>query len=71
MSAQAFIQSLFSGEMKTNPACEMHAEIIKQLYSEKYGFKLTKPSKDESMLDLLCTDEAELNPDFVEQVEEL
>ena len=57
--------------MKTNPACEMHAEIIKQLYSEKYGFKLTKPSKDESMLDLLCTDEAELNPDFVEQVEEL
>lgn len=57
--------------MKTNPACEMHADIIKQLYSEKYGFKLTKPIKDESLLDMLCEEETELNPDFVEQVEEL
>ena len=47
MTAQAFIQSLFAGDLKTNAACEMHADIIKQLYSEKYGFKLTKPAKDQ------------------------
>ena len=28
LSPQDFITSLFSGELKTNPACEMHKDII-------------------------------------------
>ena len=66
MTAQAFIQSLFAGELKTNPACEMHADTIKQLYSEKYGFKLTKPANDQEIIEVLEDNDADISPDFVE-----
>ena len=49
----------------------MHADIIKQLYNEKYGFKLSKPVKNQESVEILDQDESAISPEFADQVEEL
>ena len=49
----------------------MHADIIKQLYQEKYGFKLSKPANTQESIDKLNLNESQISPEFADQVEEL
>ena len=49
----------------------MHAEIIKQLYQNKFGQNLTKPAKNQEIIDKLDVDESMISPEFISQVEEL